>query len=507
MADGIALVDLEGRITEANRSLATMHGFHSTEELLGKSMAHLLDARDHDKAVRRIRHLLEGAGFGATEYSLVRADGSIFCGELSGGMLKDVNGSPLGFVVSTRDITERRRSEEALRASEERYRLLADNVGDVIFVTDRDMRPTYISPSITRLMGYSVEEGLAIRAQEALRPSSRRLFAGRLAEELALAECKGANFSHVSRSAELELTRRDGSTVWTEITPTLLGDSNGQLNRVVGVIRDVSERKKAEEQQQALYQQEKALRQELETEMKKRVYFTRALVHELKTPLTSVLASCEMIVDELPAGPMLALAKNMYRSAVNLNRRIDELLDVARGELGMLEIKRNPVDPEGLLHEVADDMVPLAAAQQQSFSIDLPSSLPAIDGDDERLRHVVINLLSNAFKYTPPGGTIALRAREEGTNLLVEIEDTGPGIPEEEIPQLFNPYHRVESERRRYGGLGIGLALSKALVELHGGRIWVQSVVGKGSTFAFTIPLATPEQIAAGMSEPHEDGR
>jgi signal transduction histidine kinase len=204
-----------------------------------------------------------------------------------------------------------------------------------------------------------------------------------------------------------------------------------------------------------------------------------------------VMASSELLVAELKQEPLLSLAKNVNRGAANLNNRINELLDLARGEIGMLQIRSETVDIGKLLREAAQDMTPVAGGKNQSLTLELPDSLPLVKGDGGRLRQVVLNLLNNACKFTPEGGRITLRARRDGTNLIMEIQDTGRGITEEEQKRLFEPYHRLESDREHLSGLGLGLALSKALVGLHGGRIWVESKAGKGSTFSFSIPLET----------------
>jgi len=122
------------------------------------------------------------------------------------------------------------------------------------------------------------------------------------------------------------------------------------------------------------------------------------------------------------------------------------------------------------------------------LSIAVPASL-AVVADEQRLEQILLNLLSNAIKFTPEGGQIALRANTDTKSLIVEVQDTGPGISEEEQQKLFRPYYRISADRRRMPGIGLGLVITKQLVELHGGRIWIQSEPGKGSTFAFSLPL------------------
>lgn len=267
---------------------------------------------------------------------------------------------------------------------------------------------------------------------------------------------------------------------------------------VLGHSMDITELERAEAKLQEAYEKERRLRQEIEAEVERKILFTRALVHELKTPLTPVLASSELLVSELQEEPYLSLAKNIHRGAANLDRRIDELLDLARVEIGMLEVNPKAVDARPLLLAIADDMQAMVTSNGQSLMMNIPPYLSPAWADEERLRQIVLNLLINASKFTPEGGRIMLRVKEENSYLVVEVEDTGPGIPKEVQEQLFQPYHRQIPGREHLSGLGLGLALCKNLVELHGGKIWVQSEIGQGSTFGFSIPLATAAQQKEG---------
>ena len=270
---------------------------------------------------------------------------------------------------------------------------------------------------------------------------------------------------------------------------------------VLGHAMDITERRHAEAKLEELYQQERKLRQELETEVQRRIEFTRALVHEIKTPLTPVLASSELLAAELHDEPWLSIARNIHDGAVSLNKRIDELLDLARVEIGLLPVNPKALEARTLLQRIADDMAALVSSNGQSLKLALAPYLPLVWADEERLQQVVLNLLINATKFTPKEGKITLRAKASDATLVVEVEDTGPGIPEEQQQRLFQAYQRRPNDREHLGGLGLGLALSRHLVELQGGQIWVESQVGKGSTFGFSIPLATASQREEGLRE------
>lgn len=256
----------------------------------------------------------------------------------------------------------------------------------------------------------------------------------------------------------------------------------------------INRRKKVEKRLEEACEKETGLRSDLEAEVTKRGEFTRVLVHELQTPVTSILASSELLTLELPEGALLQLANIVNRGASNLNRQIGELLDLARGETGALELTVTSMEPLPLSQAVLDELVPVAARRGQRLTADLPSHLSQIVADQDRLRQVILNLLNNAFKYTPEGGSVILRAGEEDGGLVVEIEDTGSGIPQEYQDRIFDLFYRVPDAKGRAAGSGIGLALCKKLVELHGGHIWVKSREGGGSTFGFSVPLATASE-------------
>ncbi len=261
----------------------------------------------------------------------------------------------------------------------------------------------------------------------------------------------------------------------------------------MGLFRDITERKQIGGEIEELYQKEKELRQDLEAQIESRVEFTRALIHELKTPLTPIVASSSLLVEELRE-PLVRIARNINQGAVNLSVRIDELLDVAKGELNMIELDLKPVDILKMSRRVAAEIAPMISSSKQSLILDLPPTFPVVSADEGRLVQVMMNILGNASKFTPKGGKITIRVKQEEAVMIMSVQDNGPGIGKEEQKLIFDLYHHKDSDQQRLGGLGLGLALSKMLVELHRGRIWVESRLGAGATFSFSIPLGPVQQ-------------
>jgi PAS domain S-box-containing protein len=364
---------------------------------------------------------------------------------------------------------------------------LMENAPDLVIVTASDASIIYVNRVGRLTLGYSTAEAGRLSLSNITAPR-RRSAVLEVYQKLSRGE--------KTSLWETELLTRDKKTLPVE------GNLHGQMQEgklfiVCAIFRNISERRHRETKVQKAYAREKKLRCKLEEEMKRRIEFTRAMVHELKTPLTPILLSSELLIAERPPEPLFSLAGNINRGASSLNKRIDELLDLAKGEVGLLRLVWGQVDVGQLLRRAAGEMGTVAQSHGQQLILEVPPTIPALWADERRLREVVFNLLSNACKFTPEGGHIALRAQNTKDEVTVSVTDTGPGISREDQHHLFKPYSRLEKDQGRYGGLGLGLALSKKHIELHGGQIWVRSQKGQGSTFGFSIPLNHPPPVVS----------
>jgi signal transduction histidine kinase len=284
---------------------------------------------------------------------------------------------------------------------------------------------------------------------------------------------------------EMNFRHKNGNICNVEISLGKI-DYQGAEAMLISV-RDITERKQTQKKLEKLYEQERKLRASLQEEIEKRSKYTRALVHELNTPLTAILASGELLESEIEDETLMALVKNIRRSSNNLKQRIEELIELARGEIGLLKINAVPLKIRELLQEIGSEMEPLARHKGLEFKVET-GELPEVKGDHERLKQVVLNLVSNALKYTQQG-KIEIGAEVKGATVEVRVQDSGRGIGEDEMENLFDPYRRKGNEGQELSGLGIGLALSKMIVESHGGKISVESQKDKGSIFRFTVPI------------------
>jgi signal transduction histidine kinase len=268
-----------------------------------------------------------------------------------------------------------------------------------------------------------------------------------------------------------------------------LAEERNLIHAIAERLGHIIEREIAEERAQSLYQQEKELRERLQVEMQGRVDFTRKMIHELKTPLTSLMATSQLLMDETRDTRLGKLAGYVWEGAYSLNNRIEELHDVIRGEIGKLELKSKPLDLGTLLRSVAEEMAALSRQHGMSIDVEIEESLPQVQADPERIRQIMFNLINNAFKYAKEGKKIRVRATRTLNSVLVEVRDYGPGITPDRQSRLFDPGYQLSRNESQNGGLGIGLALCKILVELSGGRIWLKSRPGKGCSFLFTLPV------------------
>jgi signal transduction histidine kinase len=235
----------------------------------------------------------------------------------------------------------------------------------------------------------------------------------------------------------------------------------------------------------------------METKEEEWFRFIDTLSHELKTPLTSIIAAAGLLEEELNSSGNESLRKliqTIIRNSNSLETRLAELLEIVKTGTGKLQLNFEPVEIKSLILGTCMQISPLVRNKAQILKTELPSSVPIIQGDGPRLEQVMLNLMNNATKFTPDGGKITIRAKNDQNSVVVEVEDDGIGIAKDKQDMLFKPYSRLNADRQRHPGLGLGLALSKQVIELHGGKIWVESDAGLGAKFSFSLPLRPTPQ-------------
>ncbi|GGM93614.1 sensor histidine kinase [Thermus composti] len=349
---------------------------------------------------------------------------------------------------------------ERLEAEEARLFALLEHAQDLVYILDREGRIRFASPNVPTLLGYGREAPKEeARAWDFLHPEDRPQAQALLQELL-------ASPGEV-RTAQFRVLHRDGTPIPMEAWGrNLLHDP--RVQGVVVALRDLRPRLEADH---------------LKSE------FIAAVSHELRTPLAVIMGLAELLQEE-PLPPSAQESVELIReSAFRLKTMVDNLLDTSRLEAGRFEVSKRPVDLRPLLLDLARSFQGVARLSGVDFRVEV-EELPLLEADPDRMAQVVGNLLNNAFKFTPPGGKVSLRARVQGEAVVLKVEDTGPGIPKEELPKLFQRYARAKNASARgVSGTGLGLFISKHIVEAHGGRIEVETEEGRGSLFRVILPL------------------
>jgi len=245
-----------------------------------------------------------------------------------------------------------------------------------------------------------------------------------------------------------------------------------------------------------LYEAEKRQVERLQALERLQASFISAVSHELRTPLTILRTSLDLLqaqMDSCPSETRRELLETINHHAERLEALVSDLLEVTRLEAGQVTLVRQPTDLRRIVERVVQSFAPLLQNRRQSIALDLPPHLPPVFVDRRRMEQVLNNLLSNAHKFTPKGGHIRVTVQEKGDVVEVRVQDNGPGIPPEEQERIFDKFY-VVTDGHRQAGVGLGLYIARQFVALHGGRIWVESQPGAGSTFCFTVPIDTPAE-------------
>ncbi len=392
-----------------------------------------------------------------------------------------------GVSIFVTDISDRKQAEKALRESEEQFRNMADNAPFMVWVTDTNSYCTYLSKSWYEFTGQSEEMGVGFGWLNAVHPEDYN-------------EAKSI-FLEVNRRyedfrIEYRLRRKDGEYRWVIDAANPWFGVNGQFKGYIGSVIDITERKVAEAERDRLLQLEQAARTEAETANRIKDEFLAVLSHELRSPLNPILGWARLLqTREFDAPALKKAIATIERNAKLQAQLIEDLLDVSRILQGKLNLNMFPVNLV-LVVEAALETVRLAAeAKDIQIQTMLDSSLGRVLGDSGRLQQVIWNLLSNAVKFTPEGGKIDIQLERIDTQAQITVSDTGKGISPEFLPHVFEYFRQADSTTtRKFGGLGLGLAIVRHLIELHGGTIWAESLgEGQGAIFTARLPLIKKE--------------
>ena len=477
----IFILDPEGHVASWNAGAERLKQYRA-DEIIGKhfSVFYPAEALARDWPNFELEAARRDGRF-EDEGWRVRKDGSQFWANVVITAIRDASGELIGFSKITRDLTERRRQDEEVRHSEERLRLMIEAVQDyAIFMLNPDGRVASWNAGAARISGYEADEIIGQHFSRFYPPE--RIAAGWPDHELEQARLTGRFEDEGWR------LRKDGSRFWANVVITAVHDEAGELRGFAKVTRDLTERRRIET---------------LEKEGKQISEFLAMLGHELRNPLAPIRNAVAVMGAKGTADPTTSWAREVIeRQVAHLSRLVDDLLDVGRITSGKITLQREPLDLAAVVSRALESARPMHDQRHQVVDVDLgPGPLP-IEGDSTRLAQVVINLLTNAAKYTPEGGHVWVRLRREGGQAVLSVRDDGVGMSAELVPRVFDVF--VQGDRsleRAEGGLGIGLTLVERLLALHGGTIKAHSAgPGEGSEFVVRLPVV--ELAAAEATSP-----
>ena len=472
--DPVFVSDLHGKILQANDAVFNLLGFRPAE-LIEQSLARIISPDETREFILALREVVKR---GATRNARLHphsASGEVIPTTLNASALRDADGTVIGVIGILRDMRE---LDKARRYTES----LIKNAPDPVFVSDLQGKILQTNDAVSDLLGFREDEVVEQSLSQFLSPLETREFVAALREIVE----RG-----VTRNVRLNPRSASGEIIPTMLNASALRDAKGRVTGAIGILRDM----RAYEQVVRALEES---RHELQAADQAKDQFLAMVSHELRTPLTAMLGWARMLRGGLldPATADRAL-EVIERNTTLQAQLIDDLLDLSRTITGKLQLELRPIDPVGVVQAAIEAVQAVADAKNIALKVVLDASVGPVLGDPQRLQQVVWNLLSNGIKFTPAHGTVELKLDQTVPMARITVRDTGPGISPEILPHMFEPFHQAK-EARRHGGLGLGLAIVRHIVELHGGAVRAESAgEGQGATFVVEVPRAKerPDQI------------
>jgi PAS domain S-box-containing protein len=495
IGDGVITTDADGRVTFLNSVAETLTG-RTQAEAVGKPFKDVLNIIN-EKTGQPLENLTARVLERKRPVQLppntilISKDGTERFIEDSIAPLRDENGAIFGVVLIFRDISERKRAEEAL------YRLAAivESSADIIIGKTLEGVITSWNKAAERIFGYTAAEAVG-QSIYLIIPNDRHKEEEQILARLA----QGERIEHY----ETVRQRKDGSLINISLTVSPILDREGHIIGASKIARDITERRRIEEQREQLFEREKVARARAEEAGRLKDEFLATVSHELRSPLNSMMGWLHLIqggrLDSESVSQAIDTIERNARSQLHL---IEDLLEISRSIMGKTRLNIGIVDLASTVKAALDSIRPAADAKGIRLETILDPMAGPISGDTERLQQVVWNLLSNAIKFTPKAGRVQIILRRRNSHVEITVADTGQGISQEFLPHVFDRFKQASAgSTRKHGGLGLGLAIVRNLVELHGGTVLAESPgEGKGATFIVKLPMMIVTETVPAIEE------
>jgi PAS domain S-box-containing protein len=492
--DAVIGKTLEGTLVSWNEGAEQVFGY-AAREIIGRSISVLIPSDRTDELPYILETVGQGNHIEFFETQRLRKDGTPIDVSLTISPIKTRSGEVIGASTIARDITERKRAQMEILESEARLRLALD--AGKMGRWDYDIETQEVKWSTNLEIMHGLDPGtFGGTFDDYLRdvhPEDHERVTQTIVNSLA---------QSAEHHVEYRIIWPDGSVHWVSGTGRVVTDATGRPLRMTGICRDITARKQAEAELEDLLMREQAARADAETANRAKDEFLALVSHELRTPLNAIVGWVDILLKNLAADDFAAHALEVIKRNADLQVRIiEDILDVSRIIAGKLQLEVRPLEMTGIIQAAVAAVQPAADAKSVRLRTALSASADPVSGDGHRLQQVVWNLLSNAIKFTPAGGDVEVRLEQLDSNARILVTDTGEGIASEFLPHIFDRFRQADSSRtRRHGGLGLGLAIVRHLVELHGGNVEAFSEGrGHGARFVVTLPCAA--SIAASGSE------
>ncbi len=482
--DGIA-VEKDDHIVLANNSFTQIFGYSDKEKIQSKNIFNLVSATDITKVKEILTEIKEEKDTSRrVEFLGKREDQSKFYVETSISTFASEGG--IYSVLVARDVTERKRTQQAIHDSEEKYRSLIESIDDFMYTfekIDNTLRPVFYTPSVEKVTGYNqsdllTDERLIIKM---IHPDDFPFIKKRIQSVL-------RSKIQVSSEFEFRIINKHGNIVWIRNKVTVIRNKRGEILKLYGLVSDITLRKKTEEE---LKKSTDNLIKLNETKDR----FISIISHDLRTPFSSILGFTDLLLkdDELSDADRKQYVEYIQESSNSMLDLVNSLLDWTRLQTGRIKFEPERIPVKGIINGSINALAGTAFQKNITLSSDVHEGI-YLYIDKNLIGQVFNNLISNAIKFTPEGGSISIFSNPSESMRFIEfsVKDSGVGIKQENLDKLF----RVDSKFTSEGtagekGSGLGLSLVKEIIEKHGGRIWVESTVGEGSEFKFTLPVAS----------------